>query len=154
MTDVDHKRLAKELDRRRRRRRLVISLSLLALAIAALLWLRCGHGWGTKEAGDGAGTGGPRTVPMLDAATRCAIRVDATGIRVAGEPATRDEAIAACKDKAGADILITGDARQGDWDDLRAALDAAGIVFFAREPRGVAPADAGAADATGSADRR
>lgn len=144
MTDIDHKQIAKLLDRRRLRRRLAIWTALLAGAIAALLYARCGKGWGTG--GKGAGEGGPRTVvaPTVDAAARCALRLAATGLTVDGKPATIPEAIAACKGKTGADVLITGDARQGDWDELRAALEAAGIPFFAREPRGAAPGDAGA----------
>ena len=141
MTDIDHKRLAKELDRRRMRRRLLALTTLLAAAIAAAMYLRCGSGFGTGGKGPGEG-GTVKTAMASDAAARCAIRLTATGITVDGKPATRDEAIAACKTKTGADVLITGDSRQGDWDDLRGALEAASIPFFTREPRGVTPADA------------
>jgi hypothetical protein len=40
-------------------------------------------------------------------------------------------------------VTVTGDARQGDWDELRAALDEAAIPYLTREPRGATPADAG-----------
>jgi len=147
MTDISQKKLAKdvakEMDRRRRMRRMFGLVALLGLAIAAALYLRCGKGWGTGGKGPGEGGTTTATAPT-DGATRCMIRLAATGITVDGKPATRDEAIAACRGKTGADVLITGDSRQGDWDDLRGALEAAGIPFFAREPRGVAPSDAGA----------
>jgi len=142
MTDINHKRLAKELDRRRMRRRLTVYLAVLAAVIAAAVYLRCGRGWGTG--GKGPGEGGTTTVKSTpsDAAARCSLRLAATGLTVDGKSATRDEAIALCKTKTGADVLVTGDARQGDWDELRDGLEAAGVQFFAREPRGVTPTDA------------
>jgi hypothetical protein len=142
MTDIDHKRLAKELDRRRRRRRTVTLGAVLAAAIAAATYLRCGKGWGTG--GKGPGEGGTTVTTPSDALARCSIRLTATGITVDGKSMTRDEAITACKSRTGADVLITGDARQGDWDELKGSLEAASIPFFTREPRGVTPPDAGA----------
>lgn len=140
MTDLDHKRLAKHLDRRRMRRRMTVWTTLLAAAIAAAMYLRCGGGWGTG--GKGAGEGGATKGTASEAAARCSIRLSAKGITVNDKAMTREQAIAACKGKIGADVLITGNARQGDWDELRGALEAAGITFFTREPRGVTPADA------------
>ena len=137
---IDHKRLARELDRRRMRRRLLVLTTLLAAAVAAAMYLRCGSGLGTG--GKGPGEGGTTVTPMKGSAARCAIRLTAAGITVDGKPATREEAIATCKSKTGADVLITGDSRQGDWDQLRSALEAASIPFFTREPRGAAPPDA------------
>jgi hypothetical protein len=142
MTDVDHKRLAKELDRRRARKKLTIYSALLAAAVAALMYLRCGSGWGTGGKGAGEGGSAISVAPPSDGAARCSLRLAADGLTVDGKAATRDEAIAACKGKTGADVLITGDARQGDWDELRDALEAAKIPFFTREPRGTAPSDA------------
>lgn len=142
MTDVDHKRLAKELDRRRVRRKLAIYSGILAALVAALVYLRCGKGWGTGG-GKGPGDGGSAiSVVPSDGAARCSLRLAADGLTVDGKAATRDEAVAACKTKTGADVLITGDARQGDWDELRDALEAAKIPFFTREPRGTTPSDA------------
>jgi hypothetical protein len=142
MTDVDHKRLAKELDRRRVRRKLTIYSGLLAAAIAALVYLRCGSGWGTGGKGAGSGGGSARLVAPNDSAARCSLRLAADGLTIDGKAGTRDDAIAACKTKTGADVLITGDARQGDWDELRDALEASKIPFFTREPRGTTPSDA------------
>ena len=142
MTNIDHKRLAREIDRRRARRRLLTFIVLMGAAIAALFYLRCGKGWGTggKREADG-----PKGIAALPDAgpTRCALRLTATGLTLDGKPTTREAAIAACKRTTGADVLISGDARQGDWDALRGALEAASIEFFTREPRGIAPADAG-----------
>jgi hypothetical protein len=140
---IDHKRLALELDRRRQRRRMMTLGALLAAAIAAATYLRCGKGWGTGGKGPGEG-GTTVTATPSDASARCSIRLTATGITVDGKTVTREAAITACQDKTGADVLITGDARQGDWDELRGALEAASIPFFTREPRGVTPTDAGA----------
>jgi hypothetical protein len=116
--------VAKHVDRRRMRRRIVLLAAIVAAVIAAILYLRCSKGWGTGK-GQGAGPGSVAIAP--DAAIRCAIRVAATGITVNGKPATRAEAVAACKPLGTADVVVTGDARAGDWDELRAALDAAGI---------------------------
>lgn len=140
MTDLDHRRLAKHLDRRRVRRRMTLWTLLLGAVIAAATYLRCGSGWGIG--GKGAGEGGTTQGTASDSA-RCSIRLSAKGITVNGEAVKREQAIARCKGKIGADVLITGNARQGDWDELRGALEAAGIPFFTREPRGVTPADAG-----------
>ncbi|HLL21877.1 MAG TPA: hypothetical protein VK427_07090 [Kofleriaceae bacterium] len=144
MTDsINHRQLAKELDRRRTRRRVTGFLGAIAAAIGAFLYLRCGSGWGTGGQGAGDGGTGAAVVPGDAGPARCSLRLAASGLTVDGKAATRDEAIAACKRTTGADVLITGDARQGDWDELRAALEAAGIPLFTREPRGVTP-DAGA----------
>ena len=49
-----------------------------------------------------------------------------------GKPATRTKAVAACKSTTGADVIVTGDAREGDWRDLRTALEAAHVPIYAR----------------------
>ncbi|MDQ3364884.1 MAG: hypothetical protein M3680_05590 [Myxococcota bacterium] len=142
--------VARQLEVRRRRRRLLTLLLLLGALIAAAMYLRCG-GWGLGGRGEGSGAGsgagsGPGSVvePAVDAGpVRCAVRVTSEGMTVGGTKATLDEVVTACKATTGAEVLITGDARQGDWDDLRTAFDAAGIVYLTREPRGVAPIDAG-----------
>ena len=121
---ADHDRRAQHPPRRRR-----LALAAAgALALAAALWLRCGSGWGLGGTGRGSGSGaaGPT------AAKRCALRVTATGIFVDGKSRTRDEAVAACK-ATGAEVVVTGDAREGDWKDLDAALHAAGVDVVVRE---------------------
>jgi hypothetical protein len=129
------KDVARELDRRRTRRRLVV-LVLLAGAIAlAVTYLTCGHGWGLggKGAGSGPGPGSGAGITVDAGPNRCTVRVTSTGITVGGKPATRDEAVARCKATTGADVVVTGDARQGDWDELRAALEAANVPVFTKQ---------------------
>jgi hypothetical protein len=125
--------VAKHLDRRRLRRRLVGWTALLAAVAAAALYMRCGVGFGLGGAGEGPGPGSPRT---LTEPRRCAIRVAAGGITVDGKPMLRDRAIKVCKAAAGADVVITGDAREGDGQALTQALDAAGVPYslVARRP--------------------
>jgi hypothetical protein len=128
MTDLARD-IAKELLRRQRRRRLLWFGAVAALAILAVLYLRCGSGWGTGGSGDGKGSGNA----IADAGPhRCSIRVAASGFSVDGVVATREQAVARCAKAGGADVLVTGDARQGDWDELRAALEAARIPVFLR----------------------
>jgi hypothetical protein len=116
--------VAKQLDRRQVRRRLTLWSTLLAMVAAGALYLRCGHGLGLGGGGDGGGgEPGPRPVA---APPRCAIQVSADGISIDGRATTPDQAVAACKAAPGIDVLPTGDARHGDVEELRAALEAAG----------------------------
>ncbi|HEY5949723.1 MAG TPA: hypothetical protein VIV40_29715 [Kofleriaceae bacterium] len=127
--------VATELDRRRRRRKLLFISMWSAAIIAAILYLRCGAGWGTGGKGAGKGPGsGASSVPAAGP-KRCVVRVSAQGIAVDGKQMKREDAVAACKQTEGALITVTGDARQGDWDDLRAALEAAGVKIFTRGDR-------------------
>jgi hypothetical protein len=132
--------VAKHLDRRRMRRRLVGWTAVLALVIVAAMYLTCGHGFGLGGLGKGSGEG-PGSARTLVAPRRCAIRVTAAGISVDGTPMQRDDAVAACKTAAGADVIITGDAREGDWNDLRSALEAVGVKDIAvHKPTPAGPA--------------
>ena len=134
------KDVAKELDWRRRRRKLIFFILWAILIVLAILWLRCGRGWGL---GGGGGTGmgsEPAPQPAVGSAAiahdaapaRCTLRVSADGITVDGTPVTRDEAVARCRTTDGAMVTVTGDARQGDWDELRASLQAAGVKIYIR----------------------
>ncbi len=121
--------VAKELLRRQRRRRLLWFGALATLVILAVLYLRCGSGWGTG----GSGTGTGDHAASSDAGPhRCSIRIAASGISVDGTVATREQVIARCVQTTGADVLVTGAARQGDWDELRAALEVARVPVFLR----------------------
>lgn len=130
------KDVAIQLDRRRLRRRLAFYVALAAAIAAAIVYGTCGHGWGFGS-GSGAGAGlHPIATIAADAGPRrCAIRITATGITVDGKPATRAATVAACKATAGADVVVTGEARQGDWDELRAALTAANVQVNTRTTR-------------------
>ncbi len=134
------KDVAKHLDRRRIRRRIAIYAAIVAAIVLAALYLTCGRGWGLggKGGGSGSGPGTGSTVLAIEidaGQRRCSIRVAAAGVTVDGVTATRDQAVATCKATSGADVVVTGDARQGDWDTLEAALEAAGVAIFRREPK-------------------
>ncbi|MBS1124283.1 MAG: hypothetical protein H6Q90_6511 [Deltaproteobacteria bacterium] len=138
--------VAKELDRRRMRRKIVLLVLLAAAIVLAVLYGTCGGGWGLgggKGSGAGSGPGSATALAVLpDAgARRCTILIAATGITVDGAPSTREQAVARCKATTGADVIVAGDTRQGDWDALRAALDAAGIEVFKREGKPPSPSD-------------
>jgi hypothetical protein len=129
------KDVAGEIERRRRRRRLMTLVAILGLVILAVLYLQCGRGWGLGGGkGKGAGPGsGPGSGSALAAPTRCTLRVTKDGVLVDGTKKTRDEAVDICKRmKDGAVVTVTGDARQGDWDELRAALEAVGVKVYMR----------------------
>jgi len=130
--------VAKHIDRRRVRRRLTLWTALLALVSAAALYLRCGGGFGLLGIGGaGEGEGGPRR-PLTEP-QRCVIHVSADSITVATKATSRDEAVAACKAAPGVDIFPTGDARHGDVEGLRAALEAAGAKVVVVHPPPRAP---------------
>jgi hypothetical protein len=139
------KDVASEIERRRRRSRLITLAVILGLVIAAALYLQCGRGWGLGGGkGSGAGPGsGPGSGSALAAPTRCTVRVTKDGVVVDGVVKTRDQAVEICKRmKDGAVVTVTGDARQGDWDELRAALEAVGVKIYMRgQESDGAPAD-------------
>jgi hypothetical protein len=119
--------VAKHIDRRRVRRRMTIWSALIALLVAAATYLRCGSGFGV---GTGTGTGDDddaSPVRPVAGPKRCAVRVAPGVLTVDGKPASRDDVVEACKAATGADVVVTGDAREGDWQDLRVALEAAGV---------------------------
>jgi len=128
------KDIAKELAKRQRRRKWMTLGVVAALIALAVVYLRCGRGWGIGGDGEGSGSGsGMGVVSSHDAGvSRCEIRVTAAGISVDGKPMKKHEAVAACRKRAAADVVVTGDAREGDWDELRAALEAAHIEVFVR----------------------
>jgi hypothetical protein len=125
--------VAKQIARGQRRRRLLFLALLVALIVLAVMYIRFGGGLGFG--GDGKGDGeGSGTAPTVDAGpARCAIRVTAAGVAVDGKPATQAEAVERCRTTTGADVIVTGDARHGDWDALRAALEEAKIPIYTRQ---------------------
>ncbi len=101
-----------------------------------------GRGDGT---GDGTGMSTKQDEPTAPAKplvgetpapARCQLRLDGGGLWQLG--ATGQEkmevaaAVAACKQAGGADVTVTGDARQGAWDELKRALDEEGVASFVR----------------------
>jgi hypothetical protein len=127
------KDVAKELDRRHLRRKIVVLGGATAAIVLAVMYLRCGHGWGLG--GEGAGSGAGSGPGSAVAAKRCEIRVAKAGITVDGHAVTREAAVVACKPLGAADVIVTGDAREGDWEALRQALEAAKLDIALRRPR-------------------
>lgn len=127
------KDVAKQLERRSRRRKAFSFLIVAAAAALAFVYLQCGSGFGLGGGkGKGTGTGSGVGPGSTQEPARCTIRVAADGIFVDGAQKTRDEAVALCKKTDGAMVTVTGDARQGDWDELRAALEAVGVKIYLR----------------------
>jgi hypothetical protein len=122
--------VARALHRRMRRRRLAFGAAGAALVAIAIYFVTCGHGFGLGGTGNGSGV----AAAASDAGpSRCLVRVSAAGYAVDGKPAaSRAVVVAACRRTAGADVTVTGDAREGDWSELRAALDAAHVAVFVR----------------------
>ena len=134
--------IAKQIDRRRARRRTVRWFLLLVLVALAALYVRFGQGLGLPGVPGLSGlsqssesSDEPQSLyERSNAPRRCAIRVTPSGITLDGKPATREAAVAACKATSGADVVVTGDTREGDWQALRAALEAAGVRYFLPGP--------------------
>lgn len=114
--------------------RILIALFIAAAALV-LLFLKCGSGWGFGKGGDD-GEGKAKAKPalsMLDAGVpRCQLRIDAAGIAANGKSVEVDGAVDACRKAGAADVVVTGDARQGLWDQLEGALEGAGVKAFVR----------------------
>jgi hypothetical protein len=94
------------------------------LVILAALYLHWGRGWGVGT-GKGAGSASAPAAPH-----HCQVRVTAKGLELEGKPSTQGAIVESCSQ--GVDVVVTGDARQGDWDALKAALDAAHVPVFVR----------------------
>lgn len=113
--DVDAKEVAVKLDqlqrRRTWRRNAVIASSIVGAAILAILFLRFGFSGFVH-------------------ATRCKIRISPSGITVDGVSASASGAATICAAAGGADVIVTGDTRQGDFEDLIRMLLAAKVSVF------------------------
>jgi len=150
--------VAKHLDRRRVRRKLFLWVLVLGAIALAVLYLRCGSGFGLGGKGKGSGAGSgpgsgtgsakPLLAPVDAGPRRCEVRVAASGISVDGKGVTVEEAVAACKGAIEAKVLVTGGARRGDWEDLKAAFDRAEIQVLRVEPRSGSAGSAGAGSAS------
>jgi hypothetical protein len=150
-------------DSRRRSRWAVRGI--FAAVLAALLgYIRCGAQLGV---GGGAGAPSQPSQPGAERVTapappdapvaRCQLRLDGGGLWLLGPtgqaPTEVAAAVAACTAAGGADVVLTGEARQGAWDELRAALDAAAVPSFVRGAAGAAgapPSRSAAPDGAGA----
>lgn len=114
---------------KRRSRTSLIAAALVALAV----WLGwCGRGYflGGGDPGLGVEEQQPRPATADAAPARCVLRVDSQGITVAGDRVDLPTAIARCQPSGEAELTVTGDARFGTADDLRAALERANIRVY------------------------
>jgi hypothetical protein len=137
-----------------RRTRWAVRGVLAALLLLALAYLRCGGSGLGFGGGGGEGVAtrsadqppptvkplvsepSPATAPAVAEPVRCQLRLDGAGLWQLGSTGQEQVAVAAavaeCKRAGGADVVVTGDARQGAWDELRAALDGEGVPSFVR----------------------
>jgi hypothetical protein len=141
---------------RRKVARVGIAGGLIAALAILVPWKKCGGELGVPGFKGSEGpsiddtprpvatgpTGDPPASPLAQP-PRCQVRLDATGLTLAGSPAERAAVIAACKEMGAADVVVTGDAAQGQWDALRGALDKAGVKSYVRGAPETAAIDAG-----------
>jgi hypothetical protein len=127
---------------RRRKKRSLLAPLLLALALL-LAWLfRGSFGLGKGQIGDAvselisevpviAPSGDAQQAPGGDAGgrimTECALELSSQGLRVDGQVADIDAAVAACRRAGKASLRVTGDARTGTYLELKRALEQAGV---------------------------
>jgi hypothetical protein len=139
------------MSRRRQQRgsggRLLIWAFVLGLLAAALMYLRCGEGLGFGPGGGDDGDHGRAEEkqdlrPAVGEATgRCRLRVDGKGITLNGKRSEIDGAVEACKQAGGgAELTATGAAKHGTVEELKAALDKAGVSVLERDPATPPPA--------------
>jgi hypothetical protein len=117
----------------KKRRLLWLVVIAVVIAAAVVLYERCGGGWGLgpgSSSGEGSGAGSAGS----GVRARCAVKVTAAGFVLDGKPATKDVAavVTACKAAGGALVTVVGDAREGDWEQLQRALEAASVPIDRR----------------------
>lgn len=125
----------------RRARRMALASLLLAAIVVGWLLRDCGLGLG-PGGGLGFGPGellGPdpgedtasdaRPVQPIDARPGpCVLSLSSAGLTLGGAPATVEEAVRACRAAGAAELHVTTAARAGTYDELKRALDQAGVV--------------------------
>lgn len=124
-------------DSRRSRSRWALRGALAGLVAAAIAVLRCAPGIGLGGGGEGSEEQVAKETPEpVPAALRCQLRLDRGGLwllTATGQTAaTIEQALAACRTAGGADVVLTGEAKQGSWEELRSALEAAKVPAFVR----------------------
>lgn len=117
-----------------KRRRWWWWLAIAAAIVVAILLLRCaGIGFGGAD-DDREDAETPTAQPLAEVPSapnpRCRVRVDSTGVSLAGTRIETADMIARCK--AGVELTVTGDARFGDAEAVREAVRAAGIDLLDR----------------------
>lgn len=135
----------------RKKRLLIIAIAALLLLLALILRSCLGLGLGTGDGtGDDTATDEPQPLvtssadagqvvaePSPDSGSagpaRCALVLDAQGLRIGGRPATIEQAVTACRAAGAADLRVMGDARTGTYKQLQSALEAADISLYEQQ---------------------
>ncbi len=109
-------------------------LVLALLAAAAALYFQRGGDFGFLAEGmnwarDTAGSVAADDERPGDSAgdEPCELRLAREGLELGGERVEREEAVAACERAGEAALSVTGDARYGEYERVKEALEAAGI---------------------------
>jgi hypothetical protein len=121
-------------------RNMVLALG-AAIAAAFIFLFQCDGGlgvvgdgaeWAREKAGIARPDAAPAAGDAAAAAARCQLRLDPSGLSIDGEPAEIEDAVDACAASGAADLVVTGDARYGEFEALSEALDAAGVDVYVR----------------------
>ena len=67
---------------------------------------------------------------------RCTLRVSTKGLYVDGEPTSQSEAIAVCKRRAAAVVVLEDGVAKDEWNKVEAGLRREGIEILMRGPVG------------------
>lgn len=131
--------------------RLVVGTGVVGLIVAAVLYLRCGDGFGFGR-GDGTGKAKEVQDAVEKASTQpaaslrpCQLRLDGAGLSLGDRRVRVEEAVRACKETSGAELVATGDAVYGELERLRETLERAGVKVFVRHPGAASARESGAA---------
>jgi len=104
---------------------------------ALLVWLLVSGGGGLGLGGSGGGTASAAPAPPPTPAPPpppCKVRIDILGVHVDGKPVDVKTAIERCRASKRAEVVVTGDARQGTKDDVMRSFAAAGIAVATNSP--------------------
>ncbi len=131
---------------KRNRGRMSPMLLLLAALVLLGLWLargRCGRGWGLGGGGDTTGlpSGRPERPSGGDVARTdgdsprtqappCEARLSSDGLQRNGRSVTLADLVSQCRAAGSVNLTVTGDARFGEMETLRASLADAGLRVF------------------------
>lgn len=87
--------------------------------------------------GTPAPTSSPKpTKSAASSAMRCTLRVSATGLYVDGDPKSQSEAVAICKSRAAAMVVLEDGVAKDEWKKVETALRREGIEILMRGPLG------------------
>jgi len=104
---------------------------------ALLVWLLVSGGGGFGGSGNAGAAGAAASPPPPAPAPPpppCKVRIDILGVHVDGKPVDVKTAIERCRASKRAEVVVTGDARQGTKDDVMRSFAAAGIAVATNSP--------------------